>query len=110
MMCRYAQLFAGRSIDGPEVLRVLAALRIVDEIKASMQQGNKIHDFAIRNYNLQTIPHDLNLTTAQGNAQRISRLKLIRDRKIDERVQPQMQQSTDVTVGDVIGDGAHGVV
>ena len=109
-MCRYAQLFAGRSINGPEVLRVLAALRIVDEIKASMQQGNKIHDFAIHNFNLQTITHDLNLNTTQGNALRISRLKLIRDRKIDERVQPQMQQSTDVTVGDEIGAGAHGVV
>lgn len=57
-----------------------------------------------------TISHDLNLTTTQGEAQRISRLKLIRDRKIDERVQLQMQQSTDVTVGDEIGFGAHGVV
>jgi hypothetical protein len=83
---------------------------MVDELKASMQQGNKIHDFEIRNYDLQTITHDLNLTTTQGNAQRISRLKLIRDRKIDERVQPRMQQSTDVIVGDEIGDGAHGIV
>jgi len=80
---QYAMLFAARAAYSPELHHVLAALCNVAALKANAEQGE---------------------------AQRKDRQRLIKALKIDASVDKIMKSSSDVTIGEEVGQGASGVV
>jgi serine/threonine protein kinase len=80
---RYGMLFAGRDTDGPELLQVLTSLRNVDALKKHIETGEK---------------------------ERKDRQRRIKSQKIDASAEKLMKSSSDVAVGEQIGEGSSGVV